>query len=111
MAAMGETYVCNTEKTAALERPFGFSGHSVTESNLTDWVIDTDSGIRKLLDGRSYDGECKNWGIGIFCSDEKNIDGNGALFFYMRFSDMVFTSSLLGLGPYVISDIGTCTEI
>ena len=105
MAAMAETYLCRTEKTAYLQKTFG----DVSESDLVDWVIDTDSGIRKLEDGQSYAGQCKKSELGIICSNENNI--TGGIYFYMRLSDKVFTSSLHNLGNYVTSDFGTCTEI
>ena len=106
MAAMGETYLCRTEKTAYLQKTFG----NVSESDLVDWVIDTNSGIRKLEDGwQGYGGECKKSDLGIICSNENNI--TGGLYFYMRLSDKVFTSSLHNLGNYVTSDFGTCTEL
>lgn len=102
-AAMGETYVCKTDRWSVLT-----PNTDLTLETSGDWVIDVDSGIRSLTDGLDYGGDCKKTDIAISCSQENQSVG---YLFYMRISDGVFSLSSHILGAALSSHFGKCFEI
>lgn len=108
MTAMGEIYVCSSEKYATLSDLLSFA--RTRETKLTDYVVDTESGFRALTDDASYRGECQTaeTSTTIVCSYE---DGLSAMQVYIDRSDLIFTYSQHLYGGSVRSYFGKCTEI
>lgn len=108
VAAMGEIYVCRSESSSVAISPDSrfFSG----DLELTDFIVDTESGIRTLTDESTYLGECKTpeGFTAIACSYENTIS---SIQVYIDNISYTFTYSAHLYGSYVRSFWGKCTEI
>lgn len=108
VAAMGEIYVCSSESYSILSK----STYSVltNEVDLTDYVVNMESGFRELTDDSSYIGECliPEGSTAIVCSYENRFS---AMQFYIHRSELTFSYSQHLYGESVRSYFGKCTEI
>ena len=109
VAAMGETYVCRTESSSILSS--GTRGVlTSTDVDLTDYVVDMESGFRALADTSNYRGECQaqERSLTIACSYS---DPLSAMQIYIDLGDLAFTYSSHVYGDSVRTSFGTCIEL
>ena len=105
MAAMGETFICETESSVYLSQ----SINNMFTENLTDWIVDTDSGFRRQVRTSDplYVGECEQSEIFIFCSFE-HFGGNSYISILISDGSFSYSGhSTVGID----SEYGHCTEI
>ena len=110
MAAMGETYVCKEQVSSWL-----MDGKDYSNSSLSDWVIDLDSGFRVLADNSDYRGSCQKLSVKLGNSLQTRINcsvvtHHKAEHFRMQIESGFFTHTLQ-TGTTALSSSGKCTEI
>lgn len=109
MAAMGETYICKSESSTFMIDSYA-EVYKAGEVEMSDYVVDMDSGFRMLTGSSDYRGECRKSGTSIICSNEY-----GRNFEYLTFDleSRQFTKSShsKALSLVVTSHFGKCIEL
>lgn len=109
MTAMGEVYACRTESNSFLSNEIRGVLTS-TEADLTDYLVDTESGYRNLENGSVFKGECHIPGPLYEFISCTWVSPFSVEQFYIDLDDLTFSYSNHNRGR-VQSYFGKCTEI